>query len=268
MVAIGIYCEETVLLINHLNFYLMKKFFQLAVLCTMCISLFTSCNKEEEGQKTLAVLSADGFLQEPESFYLSNDTTKIDSYYIIDYIKAYPFKIFQSRTEWGFGHGFVPTNCTDITTPGYTNLSAITAKGQKTASYFIVNTGGSKYGQPAELSLIDNSVFEAVECFVTNSTYAYLAIKDGNDGFGSVKQWTAQDKYTLSINGYLGDKKTGTVTFMLADGMDIINKWQRVDLSPLGNVNKIVFELTSTDNGEYGMNTPSYFCLDRLTIAQ
>jgi hypothetical protein len=55
---------------------------------------------------------------------------------------------------------------------------------------------------------------------------------------------------------------------MLADGMDIINRWQRVDLSPLGNVNKIVFELTSTDNGEYGMNTPSYFCLDRLTIAQ
>ena len=56
----------------------MKKFFQLAVLCTMCISIFTSCNKEEDGKKTLAVLSADGFLQEPESFYLSNDTTNID----------------------------------------------------------------------------------------------------------------------------------------------------------------------------------------------
>ena len=55
---------------------------------------------------------------------------------------------------------------------------------------------------------------------------------------------------------------------MLADGLDIVDSWQRVDLSSLGNIDKIIFELTSTDMGEYGMNTPSYFCLDRLTVAQ
>ena len=246
----------------------MKKSFSTIVMCMLCLTLVTSCQKDEEAKKTLAVLSADGVLPEPESCYIGDDTTRIDGYYIVDYIKMYPFKLLQSRSDWGFGYGFVPTNCTDITTPGYTNLSAITAKGQKTANYFIVNTGGADYGQPAELLLIDNSVFEAVECFVTNSTYAYLAIKDGNDGFGAVKQWTANDKFTLTITGYIGEKKTESINFLLADGLEIVNKWQRIDLSPLGNVNKITFQLTSTDNGEYGMNTPSYFCLDRLTIAQ
>lgn len=246
----------------------MKKLFSLIVLCTMCISIFTSCKKDPEPQKTLSILSADGLLHESETYHISSDTFQVADYYVIDYIKVYPFKMLQSRSAWGFGYGFVYNNLTDVTTPGYTNLSAITGEGQKSANYFTVNTGGTGYGQPAEIMLVDNSVFEAVECFVTNSTYAYLAIKDGNDGFGAVKQWTAQDKYTLIINGYLNDKKTGTVTFMLADGLNIVNSWQRVDLSSLGNVNRITFELTSTDMGDYGMNTPSYFCLDRLTVAQ
>ncbi len=248
----------------------MKKIISLVALCTMCATFFTSCDKEQEPQKALSILSADGRLSEPESYFISDDTVKIDDsgYYFIDYIRVYPFKMLQSRSAWGIGYGFTYTNLTDTITPGYTNLSAITGKGQRSANYFTVSTGGSGYGQPAEIMLIDNSVFEAVECFVTNSTYAYHALKYADDGFGAVKQWTAADKYTLHINGYLKDKKTGTVTFMLADGLDIVDSWQRVDLSSLGNIDKIIFELTSTDMGEYGMNTPSYFCLDRLTVAQ
>jgi hypothetical protein len=35
-----------------------------------------------------------------------------------------------------------------------------------------------------------------------------------------------------------------------------------VDLSSIGAVRTIEFTLSSSDNGDYGMNTPSYFCLD------
>ena len=39
-----------------------------------------------------------------------------------------------------------------------------------------------------------------------------------------------------------------------------------MDLSSLGEVSSIEFVLTSSDNGEWGMNTPTYFCLDGLSI--
>ncbi|MBO4549163.1 MAG: DUF4465 domain-containing protein, partial [Bacteroidaceae bacterium] len=42
----------------------------------------------------------------------------------------------------------------------------------------------------------------------------------------------------------------------------IINDWRYVDLSGLGAVAKLGFELSSSDTGEWGMNTPGYFCFD------
>ena len=74
----------------------------------------------------------------------------------------------------------------------------------------------------------------------------------------------------LTITGYdANDKVTGTKEYYLADLRDadkayIINDWRYVDLSSLGKVKKLGFELTSTDNGTYGMNTPAYFCFDNF----
>ena len=44
----------------------------------------------------------------------------------------------------------------------------------------------------------------------------------------------------------------------------IINDWRYVDLSGLGKVCKLGFALSSTDNGDWGMNTPAYFCFDNF----
>ena len=45
-----------------------------------------------------------------------------------------------------------------------------------------------------------------------------------------------------------------------------LTEWAKVSLRELGKVNKIKFEMSSTDNSEWGMNTPSYFCMDNLAI--
>ena len=65
---------------------------------------------------------------------------------------------------------------------------------------------------------------------------------------------------------------TGSIDFYLADfrsvdnGDDFIRgDWSSVDLTPLGNnVTKLRFELSSSDNGMFGMNTPAYFAVDNL----
>ena len=50
--------------------------------------------------------------------------------------------------------------------------------------------------------------------------------------------------------------------------MDILNTWKKVDLSELGYVTSIGFSVSSTDTGDWGMNTPAYFCIDKLTVEE
>lgn len=42
--------------------------------------------------------------------------------------------------------------------------------------------------------------------------------------------------------------------------------WEWVDLSPLGRVASLYFTMESSRPGEHGPKTPTYFCLDRLTV--
>jgi hypothetical protein len=61
---------------------------------------------------------------------------------------------------------------------------------------------------------------------------------------------------------------TGKVEFYLADFRNgkslIVKDWTYVDLSSLKLVDRIKCTLTSSDNGDYGMNTPGYFCIDNF----
>ncbi len=103
--------------------------------------------------------------------------------------------------------------------------------------------------------------------YITNSSYAYDSMTNG-DGFA--KKFEKGDWFKLTITGYdAEDKVTGTKDYYLADLRDskkayIINDWRFVDLSGLGEVAKLGFELTSSDTGDYGMNTPAYFCFDNF----
>ena len=103
--------------------------------------------------------------------------------------------------------------------------------------------------------------------YITNSSYAYDSMTNG-DGFA--KKFEKGDWFKLTITGYdAEDNETGTKEYYLADLRDskkayIINDWRYVDLSCLGEVAKIGFALTSSDNGAYGMNTPGYFCFDNF----
>ena len=64
---------------------------------------------------------------------------------------------------------------------------------------------------------------------------------------------------------------TGEVEFYLADyrfadnGEDyIVDTWEYIDLSSLGAVKSLEFGLSSSDVGDFGMNTPAYFALDTV----
>ena len=135
--------------------------------------------------------------------------------------------------------------------------------------------GGTYDPIPNIVSLTGSTEGHTVSgAYFTNTTYAYLSMRDG-DGiakkFGGVSG-NDPDWFKLSITGIdNSDEYTATLDFYLADfrfadnSQDyIIDSWAWVDLTSLGNVVGIEFVVTSSDVGDYGMNTPAYFAIDNL----
>jgi hypothetical protein len=171
--------------------------------------------------------------------------------------------------------GFAYSNMKDSTTAGWGNqYSAITASGYNGSANYAV---ADEYGN-AKIILTGNAAGKYVEGFyITNSTYAYLSMRDGDmfsKKFGGVTG-NDPDWFKLTVKGWLnGNLKSNEVEFYLADFRFadstedyIVRDWQWVNLQPLGNVDSIQFFLTSSDTGQWGMNTPAYFCLDNFTTA-
>lgn len=173
--------------------------------------------------------------------------------------------------EWGSWSGFAASNHTDATTAGYGNqYSAITGKGVDGSSAYAV-------GYPVAVSTILFKETTVSELYVTNSTYAYWSMKNGDDyakKFGG-DNGTEEDYFMLTIEGFdANSQSTGKVEFYLADFRSsdptkdyIVNTWKRVELKSLGKITRLEFSLTSSDNGDWGINTPGYFCIDHVNQA-
>jgi len=98
--------------------------------------------------------------------------------------------------------------------------------------------------------------------FINNTAYDVNSMTQG-DSFA--KKFGKDDWFKLTITASLEgvDVNTQVVVDLAADGK-YINEWTYVDLSVLGEVDAIKFALTSSDNGDFGMNTPAYFALDNF----
>ena len=87
------------------------------------------------------------------------------------------------------------------------------------------------------------------------------------NGDGFAKEFEQGDWFKLTATADNGN----TAEFYLADFRSdnpadhyMLTTWEWFDLSSLGQVKYITFSLTSSDVSAYGMNTPSYFCLDNF----
>ena len=104
--------------------------------------------------------------------------------------------------------------------------------------------------------------------FINNNKSTVNVIQNGSVS-PPCDPFTNGDYFKLIIEGRFNNSSTGFIEFFLADFTEgnsiIIEQWTEIDLSSLGAVDSLLFNLESTDVGDYGMNTPAYFCLDDLT---
>lgn len=171
----------------------------------------------------------------------------------------------------GFWDGFAYSNRTDMGIAAVEGqYTAVPGFGQgRSDTYGIVFVGWEK---PPTITL--RTPQQLTGLYVTNNNYAY---DDMIHGSGWSKPFGGQtgedpDWLKLSITGKdVEDNDTGTVDFYLADfrfadnSQDyIVNTWEFIDLTALGEVAMLQFTLDSSDTGDLGMNTPAYFCIDTV----
>jgi len=191
------------------------------------------------------------------------------------------------NADWDSWDGWAYSNTTDTTTAGYTNqYSACTGGGEDGSSNYGIYY--QPFGNPVPATITGITPGTLKGAYITNTTYAYLAARDGNafawpmgyrdnddngdytdpDDFnGDFEDW-----YLLTIEGFdASDQSTGTVEFYLSDyrfanSADdyIVDEWTWVDMTSLGNATSLSFAITSSNHNQYGQALPAYFAMDGL----
>lgn len=216
----------------------------------------------------------------PESFTFNNDVWSEVYNESISYIECPPFLISHLYNASSYGgyywDGFVVSKKTenaDHSIDGWVenSFSSVPGGGVEASEPYLVGYWANWDGDDARACHIafDDGMFYRVDgVYVTNSTWPYYEGKNGGSNSRPFNQ--EGDYFKLIAHGVHADKSESTAEIELMGchngQFSAIEDWQWWDLSALGRVEKIYFTLTSTDTGDYGMNTAAYFCLSRLTV--
>ena len=175
--------------------------------------------------------------------------------------------------EFNFWSGFAVSADTNTTTPGFTNqYSAYPGEGALGTSAYAM---GYIY-EPLIINLKEQALGKPmIGMYVTNSTYAYLSMRDGDSFAKKFGGETGKDPdfYFLTVKKYSGGAiSDDSINVYLADYRSsdptkdyIVKDWKYVDLTVLGEVDSLILILRSSDVGVFGMNTPSYVAIDEVS---
>jgi hypothetical protein len=180
------------------------------------------------------------------------------NFFVNEYDTAFGFE------SWG---GFAVSNIKDSVNKGFINqYASIAGGGYQSEQYAVV------YGD-AKVRMNASAPFTGF--FICNTTYTYYDMKEGSQfskKFGGASG-NDPDFLKVIISGWKngGNPADTAIEFYLADYRNsdnskdyIVKSWTYVDLSALGMVDSLGFNFASSDTGDFGINTPVYFCMDRL----
>ena len=216
---------------------------------------FTACQPSYDVEdKTVATFEEAAITPAaPQSYFaFTTDTTA--------FLTSGIFELSQTVAYGGtYVTGAVVTNITDTTFKDYKDAYKSIAGGAKGGKNYVVWYEDGMSGNAIKLK----EAATVAGMYVCNNVYAYNSITKGDaiagDPFGD------DDWFLLSIGGMLDGKMVNSqVDFYLAKGKNVVTDWTYVDLSQLGKVDAIFFTLSGSRTGDWGLNTPTYFCIDNL----
>lgn len=191
------------------------------------------------------------------------------------------FKVSDDETEYGrfASYGVAISQWNNKDDEKYTNQCSVyfgdsnkkNGGNNNSATFAVVNVSTSENTANKSFLQFENEAELLSHVYITNTTYAALTMKNGN-AFSKILNFDDKDWLKITIIGKdINDKVTGSVEHYLADfrtkdSKGISTAWEKVDLKALGKVYKVTFKMEGSDIGQYGLNTPAYFCMDDLTV--
>ncbi|MCM1150786.1 MAG: DUF4465 domain-containing protein [Alistipes sp.] len=166
----------------------------------------------------------------------------------------------------GGGHAVSNYTDTDLSHGDYQHQLAVYGNGGHSGKNFCVHDGCSDAveSQPS-FYFKDNEERIVDHMWVNNTTYT-LNIMQHGDAFGSTP-FGADDYLKIVATGIsAAGTTTGTCEFYLAKGTDFVTAWSEWDLSSLGKVARIAFNVEGSQTSEWGLNTPAYFAYDDVAV--
>lgn len=231
------------------------------------IVLITLVSCDDSDKETICVIDFEDVLLDNNGLKNGSDLSgnlKNGNYY--NEIQSGTVKLLNiySKSEWGdYWTGFSVSSKADITTSGYLNqYSTIAGKGADNSVNFALAYDSATIILPYIINYQ-----KPKSMMVTNSTFTYFDIKNGSN---YSKKFENGDWFKVIIKGAFQEKITQTVEFYLADFRNgkssIIDKWEKIDISSLGTVEKITISFDSSDKNIYGVRTPKYVCIDNIVL--
>lgn len=259
----------------------MKKIFHFA-LCSLFLAL-ASCSDSEE----------------PKQYTLDFEGNEWNALSAVSYGEPYSSAVVSNGYEWRDSATSLSSRAlVDYTYGAYIRVGAIVssyntsdlaAHGDSTQDLYVYNsasqslTKGGGYGgsdnflvvigswDPSDDALAEiffaDGVARTIKGCVVNSTAYFLSIaKNGNYASAPLGDG---DEITISATGYdSAGAKTATAEMTLARKGEFTTQWKAWDLSSLGRVVKVQFDITGGPMTEWGMTTPKYFAIDNIVIEE
>ena len=194
---------------------------------------------------------------------------------------VFPYN-YEAYCYWGGGHAISNYASGDIADYGGFNTQLTvykkgvsgltrTGAGHNGSDNFAVHYGyidGSEYNKTEVLpafSFADGVERVVDHMYITNTTYALNCYIDGNGLTAKIgdDDWVKVVAIGYDING----EKTGETNIYLCNGPDdIVMDWTKWDLSVLGKVLKVAFNVTGSNDNGYGFSQPAYFAYDDVAV--
>jgi hypothetical protein len=230
----------------------MKKSFLFVVALALT---FAACQKQGEVEdKTIATFEEAAISPTKAESYLSYATDTVA------FLKSGIYEVQQTVAYGGtYVTGAVVTNITTTDFKDYTDAYKSAAGGAYAGKNYVVWYADA--WTPNVIKLSTPAVVPGM--YVCNNVYALNSMKNGDDYAG--KPFEKGDWFMLTIGGSLEGKEVNTtVEFYLGKDTDFVTNWTYVDLSKLGKIDELHFSMSGSRTGDYGLNTPTYFCIDNL----
>ncbi|MBO5721405.1 MAG: DUF4465 domain-containing protein [Bacteroidales bacterium] len=135
--------------------------------------------------------------------------------------------------------------------------------------YIVANYSSWETENSLSITFNDGNLYTLNGMYVTNSPYPYYTNIAGDDFANGLTN--EGDYFKVIAYGVKADNSVETAEFTLAEfkngSLQQVTEWTWWDLSSLGTIKEVYFTMESSDTGQWGMNTPAYFCMDRISVS-